>query len=180
MKKYKKHYEIHSEINKKGKIRHNLVYKGEYYRYDLDEAQLKKMKMGYLLLLTAASVVQIGMGLINNPGSRRFVIALPYVVGFLPLVYAWLGAVRIMTSPGKMSYVDYDKGCLRLKRSTIGALVCSLLTLFGEMVFWFMERGEYSLHSEWLFLMGGLFLSLILWGILRLQSRFPCISEKKI
>ena len=180
MKKYKKHYEVHPEVNQKGKIRHNVVYKGEYYRYDLDETQLKKMKRTYILLLAAASVIQIGMGLINNPGSRRFAVALPYVIGFLPLVYAWLGAVRIMTSPKKMSYVDYDMGCLRLKRSAIGALVCSLLTLLGELIFWFMERGEYSLYSEWLFLMGGLFLSLIFGGILRLQRHFPCISEKKI
>lgn len=180
MKKYKKHYEVQSEINEKGKIAHNLVYKGEYYQYNLKEPVLRKMKLLYGVILGLLSVILVGMGLMNNPGSRRLEVTIPYVACYLPLVYAWLGAYRIMVSPRRMSYVDYDKGYMRLKKSSIGLFVFSVLTLFGEFVFWLLEKDEFSLHSEWLFLIGGLFFALILLAFLQIQRRFPCISEKKI
>ena len=168
------------EINEKGKVKQKIVYKGEYYQYNLDESKRTIMKWLYGGILGLLSAILVGMGLINNPGSRRLEITIPYVVCYLPLVYAWLGDFRIMTSPRRMNYVDYDKGCVRLKKSTIGLFVFSILTLVGELLFWLLDAKNFSLHSEWLFLMGGLFFSLILLVFLLLQRCFPCISEKKI
>lgn len=180
MKKYKKHFDMQSEINEKGKVTHRVVYKGEYYQYDLEEPKQKTMKLLYVGILALITLIIVGMGLINNPGSRRLEITIPYVVCYLPLVYAWLAVFRIWVAPKRMDYVDYDKGCVRLKKSTIGMLVFGMLTLVGELIFWVLDENGFSLHSEWLFLMGGLFFALILLVFLQLQRRFPCISEKKI
>lgn len=180
MKKYKKQYEVQSEVGENGKMERTLVYIGEYYRYERGGTDLKKMKWMYGGALALLSAILVGMGLINNPGSRRLEITIPYVACYLPLVYAWLGAFRIMTAPERMSYVDYDKGCLRLKKSGVGMLVFSALTLAGEFFYWSVSGAEFSLSSEWLFLAGGLLFCLILLAFLRIQRRFPCISEKKI
>lgn len=180
MKKYKKHYEMQAEVKENGKIDHKIVYKGQYYCYQCDEMRLKNMKRIFVGILGILSVILVGMGLINNPGSRRFEITIPYVCCYLPLVYAWLGLFRIIIAPKRMSYVDYDKGYVRLRKSTVGLFVFSVLIMVGELLFWILGKEKFSLHSEWLFLMGGLFFSLILLAFLRIQHCFPCISEKKI
>ncbi len=180
VKKYKKHFEVFLQENEKGKVKHNVLYKGEYYRYDGTKDALGRMKVWYGLLLIGMTGILVAMGLLNNPGSRRLEVTLPYVISFLPLVYAWLGWVRVLRAPERMTYVDYDKGYCRLKRSCAGTAVFGGLILLGEVIFWGIGDGEFSLRGEWLFALGGLLLSLLSLFFLRLQRIFPCISEKKI
>lgn len=86
MKKYGKDYRRTSE---------GYEYTGSWYKTSLDGDALKKAAQFFWIFLAIMSA-QFVLGLsLNNAGSRIAWILLPFILLFLPILYGWMGSVRL-------------------------------------------------------------------------------------
>ena len=171
--KYSKDYE--SQIIKQGnKTKTNLVYKGNYYSYNLSEKKYQRLKWSYLFFDLLFLATFIFIGCLNTIGSRQIYIILPYLFTFLPIFYEIMGTITLMKTKAKLTYVEYDTSVLRIKRSTIGILVFSVSSAIGEVIFLVLNRNSNISNLEYMFLSGVLFMSVSSFLFLQLQSKYKC------
>ncbi|WP_066715734.1 hypothetical protein [Clostridium sp. Marseille-P299] len=173
--KYRKDYESHIEVQGKRKKK-TLIYKGKYYKIDINQEELKNMKIKYAIFSALTMLAFIFVGLQNTEGSRKFYIILPYIFTFLPIFYEIMGTIKLITNKQKMTFVEYDTSIQRIKRSTIGILIFSLSSSFGEIIFLITNKITDVRSLEYRALSGILFMSLISFLFLQQQKKYKCVE----
>ncbi len=173
--KYRKDYEY--QIEKQGKkTKKTLIYKGKYYKLDIQKDELNKIKIKYSIfcLLTVLSFLFVGFQ--NTEGSRKFYIILPFIFTFLPIFYEIMGTIKFITNKPKMTALEYDTSIKRMKRSTIGILILSLSSSLGEIAFLIQNKIIDVTSLEYRFLSGILFMAFISYLFLQQQKKYNCIE----
>ena len=99
-KKYLKDYDLVETEDEKGRSRKTAVYHGDYFRLNLEESQIKQLKLKLALFFVAAVALHVCAGLINNPGLNQMYTALPYTGSFFPIVFLGAGILRIPIQKG--------------------------------------------------------------------------------
>jgi len=169
MKEYYKDYKLIPKKLPNGKVKKVAVYVGKYYICELDEIKLRKFKLYFFTLVLCSGATAIGLGFINNPGSRIMYVALPYVSLFLPLVFGFLGTIRFMTSGNILEQAAYDKSKKRIYRSTVWQIILSGLAFVGDIIFIIIEKDKEILRKEAVFTAGMLLILVINIVFLKLQ-----------
>lgn len=171
MKKYYKDYKLVSKTQPNGKLKQVAEYVGRYYICQLSESDFKRYKFYYLTLTLCSSATAIGLGFLNNPGSRIAYVALPYVSLFLPIFFMIIGTIGFIYSGNKLVQVAYDKTKIRIRRSTIWQIALSFLASIGNIIFTLNKGSADTLLKNWVFT-GGMLLVLVLNIVfLQLQKR---------
>jgi hypothetical protein len=140
MKKYYKDYKLVSKELPNGKSKQTAEYIGKYYICRLDETVLRRFKLYFLTLALCSGATAIGIGFLNNPGSRIFYVALPYASLFLPVMYSILGALGFITKGNKLEQAAYDKTRKRIYRSTVWQIILSSAAFAGDLIFIIIKK----------------------------------------
>lgn len=153
-KQYQKHSKDYKLVSKElpnGKIKQVAIYTGKYYICMLNETEFRKFKFYFLTLALCSSITVIGIGFLNNPGSRVAYVSLPYVSLFLPMVYGLLGAIKFAISGLRLDQTAYDKSKIRIHRSTIWQIALSGITILGDTLFILFNKNMDMLYKELIF-----------------------------
>ncbi len=171
MKKYYKDYKLVTKTLPNGKTKEVAEYVGRYYVCQLSEADHKRYKLYFLTLTLCSSATAIGLGFLNNSGSRVAYIALPYVSLFLPLFYMVMGTVGFIVSGNKLEQAAYDRIKIRLRRSTIWQIALSFLACIGNLIYTLRRGSDTTLLKDWVFTGGMLLIFAICIVFLQFQKR---------
>lgn len=169
MKKYYKDYKLVSKTLPNGKEKMVAEYIGKYYVCQLSEIKFIRFKFYFFALVLCSGATAMGIGFLNNPGSRVAYVALPYVSLFLPYVFCLIGTISFMLSSNKLEQAAYDKTKIRIKRSTIWQIVLSCLTIIGDIIY--ILTNKEMLHKELIFTGSILFILIINIIFLKLQKK---------
>lgn len=178
MKKYpskKDKYNADYVQNESGKY----VYTGVYYSFNLSSGKLKFLKIVYFLISLFMFALFAAGGFLNTPGSRIMYVILPYVLMFLPLAFILSDTVKIILSENRMTYKQYDRSVLQLKRACIALIAVSGIALAGEIIHLFTGGKSGILSLEVPFLIICITICCFSIVLLILQGKNPCISTEK-
>ncbi len=135
MRKYAKDYENAVETDEFGFERKVVVYIGNYYEVNLDEADLKKYH-GYCLFLVGLMIVgQLAAGFIANRAMYTFYVAIPYVLTFLPLYFLIDSTLRLPQEKRKFERGEVELSFIRLKNTGKFMLALVGVGIIGDIVF---------------------------------------------
>lgn len=126
----------------------SYVYTGVYYMYDLPAGKLKLLKLAYLSISLVLAILFTAGGYLNNPGSRVLYVILPYITMFLPIAFIISDTVKIIFSDNKMTFKQYNRSVLQLKRSVIALIAISAAAITGEISYLIFNGTKALLSSE--------------------------------
>ncbi|MDD2521955.1 MAG: hypothetical protein PHW11_03945 [Anaerolineaceae bacterium] len=178
-KKYIKDYDLVETEDTNGRVRKTAVYRGEYFRLNLEESQIKKNKWQFILLFVAALGLHILAGLVYNPGLNQLYTALPYTASFFPLLFLAEGIFRIPSQ--KRPYRNEEIGLSYRKVINMSRLYLIFMAVgfIGLLVYLvFIAKG---LVLQWETIYPGVVLGMALlsmWIIYRKATRIKIEKEE--
>lgn len=111
-----------------------------FYVLPYSEAEKKRIAVFNLLWTLSFLLVQTGAGLLNQSSSRTFWIFYPYVLAFVPVVYAVWGACSFFSCSASLSKKQYVSSLSRCKHSVTALLVLSVLQIVLSVVYLILHR----------------------------------------
>lgn len=95
-KHYAKQYDMTPQlVGKKGnRIKYEVTYKGDYYRYDVSDEKLLRMRILFLAAAVVCAALFVTAGLLDTTGNRRMWVSIPYVCMFLPVAMMVYAAIK--------------------------------------------------------------------------------------
>lgn len=173
-KRYLKDYISDSKITKNGRIANEVKYIGDYYEFQLEEKEYKKMRLILLGSTLLIFVLFLLAGLLNGDGSFKFYILMPYICIFLPLLFLLQGYLSTPRKRKQMEYAVYDRSYLKVKFSLVGLIAASSVTVLGDIVFIFREIKQINLTYEISFCILNLAIVIISIATLIYHNRIVC------
>ena len=169
MKKYIDDYEVVTQENSKGRKKRVAVYKGAYYKINMDEAAYRTFRRNSLILFALVVIGLIGAGFIGNPGMYSFFVSLPYVFAILPLYFLVDGGLRLPKEKRNFRRDEADLIFKRMKTASYFLFPILCLGIVGEVVYliWFSAD---SIWQELLFLGVEILISVAAFGLMRMQK----------
>lgn len=164
MNKYRKDYKVINEIS----------YTGDYYKFQLTDAEYKKMRMVIFAAIIVQTLIFAAAGFLNNKGSFCIYVLFPYLCIFLPLTFLIRGYIRIPKQSQPMEYAIYDKCYNRVKFSIVGIMIASTATGIGDVVFIIKYALEIDLIKEGSFCIANILIAGISVFLLRYHNRIVC------
>lgn len=146
-----KRHPTYKDIYNKDYVRNDLgscIYTGAYYMYDLPAGKLKWLKFTYFSIALVMLVLFVAGGYMNNPGGRVIYVILPYITMFLPIAFMLSDTVKIVFSDNKMTYKQYNRSVLQLKRSCVALIVISAASIAGELSYLVFNDSHAIFSSE--------------------------------
>lgn len=155
------------------------IYTGEYYMFDLPAGKLKRLKLIYFSISLVLLALFVAGGYVNNPGSRVIYVILPYITMFLPIAFMLSDAVKIIFSDNKMTYKQYNRSVLQLKRSVIALIVISAAAIAGETAYIVFNpfRVIFSSEIPYFLVCVVIFFISVIFNLI--QRKTPCVSIPK-
>lgn len=195
MRRYYKDYMPDQKVLDNGKVIKNVSYHGDYYEYKAGRrqftVQLKRLSAG----MTVYSLLFVGIGLLNSPGSRNFAVVLPYFFSFLPMAYGYMAlfgraALLKQTKQAekgfnsgdtikKMEFARYDKIYCRIKKCSAAMAILMAASSFASLIFIIMHIGDEGLLKEILFFAGAAVMTITANYIRIENKRYPCLKIEK-
>lgn len=111
-------------------------YEGEYYNANLEKSNKSKIAIFNIVLMTAEIILLLMGGMLNNPGSHKVYIVIPFISMTLPTIYYLMGTImfiRIDTS--HMEAIQYAHTIKRMYKTSIWNIVLNLITLASDVAF---------------------------------------------
>jgi len=176
---YAEQYEATPRLfGKKGRwVKYDYEYKGDYFRYDISDEKLLKVRAIYAAATFACAALFVAAGLLNTQGTRRLWVALPYVFMFLPIAFMAYDSVKQFSAPRDMTEKDRDSIVSEFSKATLALTILSGVALIGTSVFLLTEKvSELAIELVFLgFIMIVFALSFALW---RYQRSIPVLVTK--
>ena len=149
--RFKDDYSWNARLNGKGRVVDDICYTGYYYILPFSEKQKKKtnwINMTFAVILLA---LQVAAGMVNQDSSRTFWVLYPYLFTFLPVFYFLVGAFSYWSDPLRMQKAQYETGIARMKRSCIGSMVMTIISVILDIVYMVIHRGDMQTGKEFLY-----------------------------
>ncbi len=177
-KKYIKDYDLVENQDEKGRIKKTAVYHGDYFRLNLEENQIKKYKIQFILLFLAVLALHIFAGLVNNPGLNQMYTALPYTGSFFPLVFLAGGILRIPNKKGPYRTEEIGLSYQRVVNMSRLYLIIMGIGVLGILIYLIFASNGIALEREAIYI--GLVLSaaLIVWIIFQKANNVTIEKEE--
>lgn len=171
----------HKELTPTGKVVTIWNYQGAYYTYGVEEKQLKRLKISYVVCGLLLILGWFALGMSSAKGKdAAFYVGAPWFLCMLPLMELFLGMVGMRSASNKMTYRDMYAGYKRLLYGVRGCLPLMAISAVGEIVFLCIYRTQLRLLFELLWLLGVLVLVAVNAVLLVLQSRYrPWLIPKE-
>lgn len=179
-KHYAKQYDMTPQlVGKKGnRIKYEVTYKGDYYRYDVSDEKLLRIRILFLAAAVVCAALFVTAGLLDTTGNRRMWVSIPYVCMFLPVAMMVYAAIKQFFARREMTEKERDSVVGDLKTATVGLMVTSALTAAGTLVFLLTEQ-VFETAKELAFLGLALFMFIIAFAMWRYQRSIPIITIKQ-
>ena len=156
-KAYVNDYDVSTELVKDGekvKEKKNITYHGKYYRFQMDETKLKKVKYTYVIFGLVLFLLFLALGMLNNDASRIVYVVMPYVFLFLPIFYTNMGTIKLLKRNSDMTAKEYNDTVIRLKKTTLSLLVLSIACALGDILYLVTHKITDFASKEYVFLSG--------------------------
>ncbi|HBO33838.1 MAG TPA: hypothetical protein DD636_03730 [Anaerolineaceae bacterium] len=177
-KKYIKDYDLVETEDEKGRVKKTAIYSGEYFRLNLEESQIKQLKLQFILFFVAALALHVGAGLVNNPGLYKIYMVIPYTGSFLPLFFLAEGILRI---PGtKRAYRNEEMGLSyqRVVGMSRFYLILMGIGMVGALAYLIFASNGQALEREALYIGLALGAALLVWLIFRRATEIVIEKEE--
>lgn len=175
-KKYRDQFEVQTEKTKNG-IKQKVVYTGRYYVTDLPIDKMRRYQVSFKRLSAIIALLFIGMGFLNNDGSRVFYVVFPYVILFLPVLYMIFASITFSRKGEKLTIPDYEKSFVRLKTTGIGILVLSVASAVGDLVYVLSGHGN-TMGLEILFIIGALTIAFCAFLVVQVHKHIQFVPSE--
>ena len=152
MKKYIKDYKTILSVNEKGEQIRTYEYQGDYFKLPYSSAQMQKVKINFLLVLSGIVLAHIAGGIMNNPGTRQFYVAIPYVLTFLPIFNLLRSGIRLPVEERKYRREEIGVTYERFNNHSLILLIFLGICLAGEVIFLLFFSEGSPAASEYYFL----------------------------
>lgn len=180
--KYRSDYEVHeTELpgRKQPKYKKELKYIGKYYVIETKETEVKTLKWMSILCMLLIAGIFLGLGFLNNQGSRLIYVILPYIIMFLPIYYGIIGSLKLLSLKERVTLLEYERSSVRVKKSSLSLTVISIATAIGEGVFLLRNLGKQSDNSlDYVFFAGVIIILILSLLCLRIQARIQVKEEE--
>lgn len=179
--KYNENYKKVTALSDSGKITKNeYVYIGNYYRLDAGKKNVQLVKAEMAVLAVFIFVIYFSIGFINNAGSHKFYIILPFVISFLPIMFLIIATIQLVLKRGDLNEFDFEKVWLRIKYTCLANIVSFSLSVAGELIFIILQLGNISSGKELSFLFGAILIIILLFAILQIHKQLQCTRIENI
>ena len=179
MKKYKDDYEIITTADEKGREKQTLHYRGTYYAFENDEADLSRIKMRSFMLVATIVLLHIGSGYLRNQGMYQLYISIPYVFSFLALWYLAYGILRMPTKKQNYRRDEIELTLNRAKTASKTLLVLLGLIELGELIFLIFGPETVKYPVEFLYMALNALSITLLYFLVRLLARITIKQIQK-
>lgn len=173
--KYRDQYVLQTVETKDGPKR-KTVYTGKYFTAHLPEDKLGKYKAALKGISLITAVLFVGMGLVNNAGSRVIYVILPYAILVLPVFYMLMTTISFGRAKDKLTFPEYDKIFVRMRTAGMGALILAAAGAVGVVVFILSGKGN-TPGMEILFLAGYIGIAFLAFLCLQIHNKVQFTQE---
>lgn len=101
----------------------------------LHEQEKKKSNWLNMAFAAVLLILQVAAGMVNQDSSRTFWVLYPYLFTFLPVFYFLVGAFSYWSDPLRMQKAQYETGIARMKRSCIGSMVMTIISVILDIIY---------------------------------------------
>lgn len=147
LKNYRRDYKMVLTTDNKGKQIEKPVYIGTWYQFS--DGLTRKERLWAALPAFFMAALYLVQGFFGRESANAFYVVLPYVAGFLPVAFLIAGGYYALLLPKKMTRQQRDQSFLRLRGMALALLVCSGITLVGQVVF--LSLSQQRPAGEWVF-----------------------------
>ena len=124
-----------------------LIYTGEVYSFPNG---MKPVRMAAGLHVGLLTILVLLVSLLPTEGGRWHWAAVPQLLELIPLLYLWMGLVRLLLSHEPMTYRAWHASVRRLLHASVWSLVFTGLMVLVQLIYLF--TGPTKLLSELLYL----------------------------
>ena len=166
-------YQSEEVLDRNGRTRQKLVYRGEWYGLGLEPAAFLRCKLICLVLGLVCTVVYFLINLFPAQGGMTPWVGGPCLLGLVPLIFLWMGLINFLPSRLEWELRGLYAGYRRLKRWNLVFLVLMAITLVAEIVY--LVRNPEQAGAELLYVLGVIICVVLSAGLLILQRRWPAM-----
>lgn len=130
--KYKEDYGFETYFDDKGREKRRTVYKGEWFRTDAQDKNLKIRALIPFALCAASYLIYMKL---NSPSGRCMYVLPLAACALIPLVYWAMGLFTLWRIPEKMTRLQKETAPGRVLRSSVGCGVLLSIACVGDIIF---------------------------------------------
>lgn len=195
MRRYYKDYKPDSKVLDNGRVLKNVSYHGDYYEYKAGQKQFAVQLKRLLAGMVVYTLLFVGIGLLNSPGSRNFAVVLPYFFSFLPMAYGYMALIgrwvllkhtrqaekdiNAGETIKKMEFARFDKIYCRIKKCTVGMSILMAVSALASLVLIIIHLGEAGTFKEILFFAGAIIMVFTANYVRIENKKYPCAKIEK-
>ncbi len=168
---YKKDYSIHQKIGQKGRLVDEISYIGDYYILPFSQKEKNKTNRVNLAITFVIIAMLLLAGFANQDSSRTFWIVFPYLIIYIPTGYMLLGAFTYIHAPIRMQNVQFETGIERMRRSGIGVLIFTTLSIILDIVYMILHRTNLNWSRELIYFFCQFFILAVLFLFRKYYAR---------
>ena len=132
--KYVRYYRLDTETDSKGKVRTRMVYTGPLYKWDMTDAEFKKLKVSLSVSAFISCLIFVASLSFYSELSRTWYVILPYAINFLLICTQWGVVGNLFFAKQPMSMDVKDKTLDREKTVSVMSLVLNVITVLCAVV----------------------------------------------
>ena len=149
--RFKDDYSWSARLNGKGRVVDDICYTGTYYILPFTKEEKKKTNRSNMAFAFVLIVLQVAAGMVNQDSSRTIWVLYPYLFTFLPVFYFLVGAFSYWSDPLRMQQAQYETGLARMRRSCIGSMVMTVISIVLDVIYMIIHRGDMQTGREFLY-----------------------------
>lgn len=143
-KKYLADWALEEQVNSKGRIVRQAVYRGTWFAFAAPGETLRRTKRRYAVLSVVCFAAYIGALCFNAPCAHIWYTMIPFALMALPEYFLGAGLYRLLTARGRVTREHRDKLAPRLAGASLCLAIVSALALVGQLFYWLRWGGTWA------------------------------------
>ncbi len=177
--KYASYYTANDILDENGKRRRAHLYTGRYYRYPVDAATFKKIKIVHAVFAAFCALVYACAAVFSGPslgvgGAPAVYVAMPFVLLLLPIGMCLGKCAMFLTLPQRLEFPQFDRYVTALKAWVVLLIAFGAAALVGQIVYLILA-GASAREIAFACLLAALTAAGALF--LRFQGKYKCTIE---
>lgn len=140
-KKYLADWALEEQVNSKGRIVRQAVYRGTWFAFAAPGETLRRTKRRYAVLSVVCFAAYIGALCFNAPCAHIWYTMIPFALMALPEYFLAAGLYRLVTAKERVTREHRDKLAPRYAGASLALAICAALGLVGQLFYWLRGGG---------------------------------------
>lgn len=140
--KYKDDYAIHTTFSDKGREQQNVVYQGEYFRFEggtQEKYRSLRWSLGCAGIFFLSYLIYMKL---NTPSSRCIYVMPIAAVALIVFIYWLMGLAALFRCPDQMTRLQKENSMGRILRSSIGCALLLGMACVGDIIYMLVSLKE--------------------------------------